>query len=583
MTWNRAERDFRRLGDWSFERRDDEIAALRWRGRRVLRSVRAVIRDHDWNTVPLLVDSVVADGDVLELAVRSDEPAAFIGSVRVELVDGGITIGMDLQAAQSFLTNRIGLVVLHPPLIAGQEVVVGRADGTTEHSRFPLRISPHQPMTEISELEWSDEDTLISVRFDGDVFEMEDQRNWTDASYKTYNRPLSLPFPYSVAAGEHITQSVHITAQADTDSHDAEPCDAVIRLSGGGRFPSIGVAASSAPDPAPAFAPLGPELLVELDLASTNWHAALERAAATGQHLDVRLVLDPEAPDEVARAVAALDGRPVVRIAAFHAVGDARHVSDAASTALLRSALASAGREIPVVGGSRSHFTEMNREFHRLPDDLDGLVVTLTPLFHSRDTEQLVESIAIQRLIADEMIERAAGLPVHIGPVALAPRFNDVATGPQPAPSRIDLAEGYGAQFTGVDDPRQRAAELAAWVIASAAALARPGVATVVWFEEWGPRGVRNTDGTDLPVLAAVRELLDLAADDTAELISGPSPDGFVWALGSRTPEGGAILAANIDTAERSVRLVVEDETIALILPPASFTRIQLPAEEQHE
>ena len=28
------------------------------------------------------------------------------------------------------------------------------------------------------------------------IFEMEDQRNWTDASYKTCVRPLALPWPY---------------------------------------------------------------------------------------------------------------------------------------------------------------------------------------------------------------------------------------------------------------------------------------------------------------------------------------------------------------------------------------------------
>ena len=30
---------------------------------------------------------------------------------------------------------------------------------------------------------------------------MEDQRNWTDASYKTYVRPLALPWPYTLAKG----------------------------------------------------------------------------------------------------------------------------------------------------------------------------------------------------------------------------------------------------------------------------------------------------------------------------------------------------------------------------------------------
>jgi hypothetical protein len=30
---------------------------------------------------------------------------------------------------------------------------------------------------------------------EGDAWEMEDHRNWLDASFKTYVRPLALPYP----------------------------------------------------------------------------------------------------------------------------------------------------------------------------------------------------------------------------------------------------------------------------------------------------------------------------------------------------------------------------------------------------
>ena len=39
---------------------------------------------------------------------------------------------------------------------------------------------------------------------------MEDHRNWTDASFKTYVRPLALPWPYTLRAGEAVTQSVTV-------------------------------------------------------------------------------------------------------------------------------------------------------------------------------------------------------------------------------------------------------------------------------------------------------------------------------------------------------------------------------------
>jgi hypothetical protein len=35
----------------------------------------------------------------------------------------------------------------------------------------------------------------VTCRMEGDTYETEDQRNWTDASYKTYVRPLPCPGP----------------------------------------------------------------------------------------------------------------------------------------------------------------------------------------------------------------------------------------------------------------------------------------------------------------------------------------------------------------------------------------------------
>ena len=574
MTWRRQERDQRTLGAWSFERRDDEIADLRFGGRRVLRSIRPVVRDGDWNTIPLVVDAVTGGEAAIELAVRSE---VFSGTLRLALDGDDLLVTLDLVAARDVDTNRTGLIVLHPPQLAGHDLAVGHPDGTSETTRLAPEISAHQPVFDIASLGWTDDDVQVHVEFAGDVFEMEDQRNWTDASFKTYSRPLSLPFPYRVAAGEHVVQSLRITAvPAEADAAPDVSAETVIALHPAGRFPSIGVAASSAPAPAPAVEPLGSTLLVEADLAGVDWRAALERAASAGLPLDVRLVLDPDAPEKVAEAVAALDGVEVIRASAFHQVSDARHVTDDESIALLRRALADRGRSVPVIGGSRSHFTELNRELHRLPADLDGLAVTVTPLFHSIDTEQIVESVAMQRLVAAETVARAAGLPVHIGPITLRPRFNDVAAAPQPLSPHADLRDGYGPQFTGVDDVRQSAPELASWTIASAAALAVPGVASIVWFEEWGPRGIHDADGTPLPVADALRQLAALAAIDDAVLLSGPSPDGLVWAIGARSGSHDDVLLANIDEHPRTATLITSAGRSTVSLAADSVTRISI-------
>jgi D-apionolactonase len=550
-----------RTGAWAIERRDDELADLTYDGRIVVRSIRAVVRDRDWNTAAWRVGVVEADERMLRIPLTSHGYGSDLrGEVRA-IVDGTtLTVTFDAVSTTAFETNRTGLVALHPPQLSGAELDVTHPDGAVSRTAFPRAISPAQPVFDIAALSWHHDGLAVRLEFSGDVFEMEDQRNWTDASFKTYSRPLSLPFPYPLAAGERVRQKITVAVEPQAPASGSAGAE-VVTLAASSPFPTIGVAASSAPDPAPrTLPPIGDELVVELDLRHTNWRAALERAGTRGLPLDVRVVLDEPDTEVLAAFASALIGRSVVRVAVFHPYF---HVSVAAFVDALRAALADAGIETSVVGGSRSHFTELGRERARMPDDLDALLVTVTPLFHSLSAAQLRESVAMQRIVAAQSVEYAAGRPVRIGPITLRPRFNDVATGPQPAPTRTDLTEGYGAAFTGAADERQSSSELAAWTVASAAALTVPGVAALTYFEEWGPRGVRAADGAPYPVAEALAALAELARSAAS---SGSTPDGRIWAIRTST----AMLVANLDLVTR--RAVVEDR--ALTLAPLTWQRI---------
>ncbi|WP_203582430.1 hypothetical protein [Microbacterium hibisci] len=582
--WNGEPARQWRSGPWSLELRDDEFADLAYEDRVVLRSVRAVVRDRNWDTARLVVDRVDASGIALTLHVHSEGLGADLrGVVRAEVRGPGrLRVLTDLESAAEFSTNRTGLVVLHPPGLAGCELRVRHSDGGVEQSRFPERISPHQPAFDIAGLAWSHEGLDVDVRFAGDVFEMEDQRNWTDASYKTYSRPLASPFPYTLRAGERVVQSVDL---AVTGTPAAVPHTEVtrIRLEEGPALPAIAVSASTAPGPAPA-ADADPAdrppaaVLVELDLATRNWRAALARAATTGVPLDVRFVLDEADPERIHAGAAALRTLPVARATAFWPTGPARHVSDLEAIALLRHALSEAGVETDVVGGARSHFTELNREQHRLPKGLDGVVFSCTPLFHSLSTAQLVESLSMQRLVAAQAVQIAHGAAVHIGPISLRPHFNNVATTAPPMPEHDDLRDGYGPALIDAADARQQAPELAAWTVASAAALAVPGVATLAYFEEWGPRGARAADGSPRPALAAVSALRGLAGRTG---LRGDSADGLVWALGARDGDGDGdgdgdiVLVANLDRSARQVEIELPGGTRrSADVPAGAFVRL---------
>ncbi|CAH0140174.1 hypothetical protein [Microbacterium sp. Bi128] len=577
--WNSGPVHEWRSGAWSLELRDDEFADIAYDGGIVLRSVCAVVRDRNWDTAGLVVDRVDASDIALTLHVHSEGLGADMrGIVRAEVRGPGrLRVLTDLESASEFATNRTGLVLLHPPALAGAELHVRHADGAVTHSRFPADISPHQPAFDIAGLSWAHSGLDVDLRLAGDVFEMEDQRNWTDASYKTYSRPLALPFPYTLDAGERVVQTIDIAVTGTASGAPAHPV-ARIRLEEGPPLPAIGVAASTAPDPAPPVGAVSRDsswpasVLVELDLATRNWRAALARAAASGAPLDVRFVLDEADPSRIGEAVHSLRGLSVARVTAFWPTGPAQHLSDSGAIALLRRALDEAGLDAAVVGGARSHFTELNREHHRLPGGLDGVVFSTTPLFHSLSGAQLIEAIPMQRLVATQGVRIAAGLPVHIGPISLRPHFNNVATTPPPTPPQDDLGEGYGPALIDSVDPRQSAPELAAWTVASAAALAVPGVSTLTYFEEWGLRGVIATDGSALPVLDAVTVLAALSGRPG---LRGQSPDGLVWALGGRTDDGDTLVVANLDGRRRAVEVEVEGRrTYRVDVSSAGFVRL---------
>ena len=266
--------------------------------------------------------------------------------------------------------------------------------GEVSQIEFPRDIVPHQPAYDIRAL--SSEG--VTVAFEGDAFEMEDQRNWTDASFKTYNRALADPFPYLLDGP--VTQRVTVTV-AETLTSRPAPDE-----SGGSVRPSptsqalgelrleetgpvtFSVGASTAPGAGSAD-PVGHDTLVEVDLGWAGWPAVIQRATASGLPLDVRLVLPLEAAEQALEdAIAALEQVPLARITAFQPpTHPHEHMADDESLRLLRTALGA--RDVPIIGGTRSHFTELNRGQHLVPPGLDGVAFSTTPMFDTREVLQL--------------------------------------------------------------------------------------------------------------------------------------------------------------------------------------------------
>src|SRR6056300_400310 len=168
----------------------------------ILKLISFLVRDKNWNNYSpetIKTSSYNKDqqlhfefdlkyGDVEQLEVKL---LLSIGSNSVKLIANG-------KFLTDFWTNRIGFNLLLPlDGVVNQQVIVSKSDQTTETLKYPLIIQPDQPMVKFNNLSYEMFDSIdLNIRFDGIHFEMEDQRNWGDASYKIYSGSLLDPFPY---------------------------------------------------------------------------------------------------------------------------------------------------------------------------------------------------------------------------------------------------------------------------------------------------------------------------------------------------------------------------------------------------
>ena len=530
-TWDRAldSEEVVAVGPWRFVLRGTEIADVTHRGVTILRAIRFVTRDHDWRTADdtVLHRSVEVRDDVPSAHVRIEATSGYDGApvlrwVLDVAIDGG-TVAVDASATTTapFRRNRIGLVVLHPPTLAGTPCTVRHAFAPPTEQVFPTWIAPHQPATVVTGYAWTVDGIDAELDLSGDGFEMEDQRNWTDASFKTYSTPLSEPFPVPLDAGTAIHQSVALQCGPAgafpppgplRPGGTPSPAPALALLDGSAPTtavtppPTLQLLAGSAPAaerPDDVALLTGVPILVEPVLGDPDAAAVLASARrdAGGAPLDVRFVTDD--PDALRAAVdAVLAAGPVVRVGA---VDPTTHVTTPALQDALRAAARAHGG-LEVVAGTRAHFTELNRSI-ALFRGWDGpLTFSVTPQMHDRSRAQVTESVRMQRWVVMSASRLAAGRPLHVGPVTLRPRLNAVATSARRVVTDPTVVRGYGPQSVpDATDPGQHSRAAGEWFAASVAALTVPGVASITLAEAWGPRGVVASDGAHSPAARVFR------------------------------------------------------------------------------
>ena len=523
----------------TFDRGSGALRWLRLGEVELLRGVFGTVRPADWRTVePVLHGlSVVPERERTTVRFRArheDDEAGFEWRGHVTLEPHRVRYSFDGVALSAFERNRIGLCVLHPAVAAGRPYRALHVDGRSSSGSWPIDVAPFQPLLDLRALEHDPVPGVqVRIAFEGEVFETEDQRNWLDASYKTYCTPQHLPMPVRVEPGTRVRQALTVTVvdlrggardvRVRQRHRDASaPVQLVCGPGPTQPLPAIGFTSLGADadamgiDPAVidlAIRRLAPaHLRVDVGAGARSDRDAWRRAARLARSLDTPLDVALHGAD--ARSVKALlaaiadDPAPIGRWMLFGRDG-ATVIERAVRT--VRGLLDAAGGAAEVWGGAARNFTDLNREPAPI-EHLDGAVFGASPQVHAFDDASILETAPTLEAAVRTASARHGGASVAVSTLTLRPRRSHAA--PEA-------------------DARQHRPFAAAWLLGCLRAAAIGGAASVTLHALHGPGGFVGDDGT---------------LDPAGALLAGLAHQGASRVRRS-TPLGGALQAAAFETA----------------------------------
>lgn len=558
-----------RAGPLSAEFMDGNLRDIRWHGHEALRAISYLVRDENWGNYPLELSEpeAIEKEDAFSIryegTTRSKSGARLALSVEIEgSADGRLTFAASATPDGDFVTNRCGFCILHPIVgVAGRPARVEHVDGRIEDTCFPEAIDPAQPFLDMRAITHQvTAGVSAECRMEGDTFEMEDQRNWTDASFKTYVRPLALPWPYTLPKGETNQQKITLTIQGVPERPAADrnaPVTLTVSAPNGRRVPAFGLGfrPSEVAETLAQIADLkkiAPSHLI-LYFNPLEGHGRRELE-------DYARLLEAYPAQATLECVV-----PCVRNPAEELAGIAR---DVAASGLRLSAIAvcpapdlkstppgskwppcppledvyaatrTAFPGLTLGGGMFSYFTELNRK--RPPVELiDFITHTTGAIVHAADDRSVMETLEAMPFITRSVRAFAGNKPYRIGPSAIGMRHNPYGASLNDNPD--------GRKMTMVEnDPRQKEPFAAAWLIGYAAAVADAGLEVLTLGSLTGPFGVVD-GGRRLPAFDAVKLISSLAGRDSRPVAS--SDPTRVLALAG----GDTVLVANLTETPQAV------------------------------
>ena len=553
----------------------------------MLRGIAFLVRDKNWGTYApaiagLKVKQTNTGFTVSYSATCQDKDQGIHYTAKIEsMQDGTVVFSATGTPLSDFVTNRTGFVVLHPLVgLVGEPVEIVHTDGKCRKSKFPKLISPGQPVFEIRSLKHNVlPGVTATVLMEGNKFEMEDHRNWMDASYKTYVCSLLDPWPYTLKKGEAFTQSITLKIEGRPKQKLSKGSDAAIGVVLGsvkGRIPTIGVGvpmlqAAASLEKADLIKAANPShLICQIDgrLPNQSQAAAAFRnlKQLTGKSVTLEIILPAkEAAENEVEAIAkeVKSGGLIPDAVVITHVHDLKSFQPNTSRPWgpsyeeMAAAVRRAFQGVTLGGGMLSYFTELNRKPAPM-GVFDFITHTVCPIVHAADDISVMETLESLPSIFASARAIIGKSPYHLGPSSIPCRDNPygAAVAANPGNSRVCLTD---------TDPRQRGLMAAAWNLGLVAAAARGGIDAMALGAATGPQGIIYNkanysqpwfDESGAAVYPAFHVLAGLGAVGRAKRIEAiSSKPSSIETLAYQTKTGPVLWLVNLTAKKQKVKI----------------------------
>ena len=387
--------------------RDGSLGPIYSAGHEIVRRIFVTVRDRNWQEVAPTQWETTFDSERNAVSLFARHKSDLVdfewrGTLEIAPDHRSVQFAFEGKVRRDMDVCRLGLIVLHPPEAMIGSRVTARSQQAESSVAIPAQISP-QPIVDgvpgsltepFSDLKIERSGFgVLKLSFSGDLFELEDQRNWGDASFKSYCTPLRLGYPRAVQEGTRISHRVDIRFEPAVVEERA-PVSRHVAAAGPVEFPKLGC-----------------EWRKDLSLTSGDAIPASYRHyyidATDPSALDhLRSLLDwlPHARIEV--GVDAQDNRALpshqLSLVREHISQIKRVLVYGAGTGLpsawaiesWRRAIQDAtSSQVPVLAATRGYYVEYNRS-EPLAAATQGIAFPLSATVHSDEVGTIVDNVA---------------------------------------------------------------------------------------------------------------------------------------------------------------------------------------------